>query len=85
MSPPPCSTVMARYRLEHQPVSSRSATVREFEAHGDAAALHIAAELIAESYGVPGAHVEIDQAAGQVTIGAGYWSRRGSFQLQRLD
>jgi hypothetical protein len=76
---------MAKYQVEHQPVSSRSTTVREFEAHSDAAALQVAALLIAESYGAPDAHVQIDQEAGRVTIGAGFWSRRGSFRLQRLE
>jgi hypothetical protein len=60
-------------------------TKRPVEAHSDAAARQVAARLIAESYGVPDAHVEMDEVAGQVTIGAGYWSRRGSFHLQRLD
>jgi hypothetical protein len=48
-------------------------TKRPVEAHSDAAARQVAARLIAESYGVPDAHVEMDEVAGQVTIGAGYW------------
>lgn len=76
---------MAIYRVEHKAVSSRTSVERDFEAHSDAAALALAAEIIAKSHDMPDAHVRIDQAAGQVTVGAGYRSRRGSFRLQQIE
>lgn len=75
---------MNRYRLEYQPLGSGSPLERSFEALSDEAALRLAAIMIAESHAAPDAYVQMDEAAGQVMVGAGYWSRRGSFTLCRI-
>lgn len=75
---------MQSYRLRYRPQGSSYPIERLFDARDDAAAKAQAADLVAEVHSMPGAYVEL-ASTGHVTVGAGYWSRRGTFTLEQLD
>lgn len=75
---------MPSYRLRYRPQGNDYPVERVFEAGDDAAAKRHAASLVAEAHGESDAYVEL-ASSGHVTVGAGYWSRRGTFTLDQLD
>jgi len=72
---------MTAYHLLYRPLGSTILVDRTFEARSLDEAYDWAAEFVAEAHHMVGEHVAFDRAAGTVTIGAGYRSRRGVFSL----
>lgn len=72
---------MTSYRLMYHPLGSPDPVNLTFEAFGLEHAYARAAEIIAEAHGMPGAHVALERSSGNVTVGAGYRSYRGTFRL----
>ena len=72
---------MTSYHLVYRPLCSTVLVDRSFEARSLDEAYDWAAEFVAEAHRMVGEHVAFDRAAGTVTVGAGYRSRRGVFSL----
>lgn len=76
---------MTEFHLTYRPLGGTVLVDRTFEARSLDEAYTWASEFIAEAHDMAGYHVAFNRAAGSVTIGAGYRSRRGNFTLASTD
>jgi len=72
---------MPQYDLEYSPFGLGTQHRHTFEAPDRQAALEMVSRFVAASHAAEGQFVAIDDAVGMVTVGAGYWRRRGTFSL----
>jgi hypothetical protein len=79
------TAAMAAFRLLYQPIGGGTGIDRTLEAPSLDHAYRLAAEIVAAAHGMTGEHVEFDRASQQLTVGAGYRSRRGSFRLEPVS
>lgn len=72
---------MTSYHLVYRPLGRAVPVDLTFEAASPGDAFAMAAEIVAEAHDMPGAHVAFERLTGNVTVGAGYRSHRGTFML----
>ncbi|MCJ8157644.1 hypothetical protein [Sphingomonas sp. LaA6.9] len=76
---------MITYRLDIRMNPTDPDESVAFEASDDAEAANAARAAIAEAFGRPDELVLLDPDRGQFTIGAGLWSRRGTYRLRATE